>query len=283
VDNLTQPTNPLKAYFRKPGIWIKLPSQGQYYKVKPADLNGMGEIPVYPMTAKDELMMKNADALLNGSAVKDLILSCAPSITDPESMPSIDLDAVLVAIRHCTYGNTLPISVKHNCENAREEELQLDLNTVIGSITTLDTIEPVELSSSIRVYIRPVTVKNILTLNWVQYEQLKNLQIAEQRNVDEKTKVDLLQKSYNELTKTTLDIVSECVDTVLLPDGVTVTDAALIKDWISDLARNDYKLLEKVIMSTNEQGVNRNIKIKCSHCGNDYETTVDLNPTTFFE
>ena len=50
--------NPLKLYFRKPGIWIKLPSAGKFYKEAPADFNDMGEIPVYPMTAKDELIMK---------------------------------------------------------------------------------------------------------------------------------------------------------------------------------------------------------------------------------
>jgi hypothetical protein len=90
--------NPLKSFFRKPGIWIKLPSQGNYYTTKPADLNDMGEIPVYPMTAKDELMLKNADALLNGTAITGLIKSCAPSIVDPENMPAVDLDTLLVAI-----------------------------------------------------------------------------------------------------------------------------------------------------------------------------------------
>jgi hypothetical protein len=86
--------NPLKQYFRKPGIWIKLPSQGNFYKDKPADLNEMGEIAIYPLTAKDELMLKNADALLNGSAITQMINSCAPTVVDPMAMPAIDLDAI---------------------------------------------------------------------------------------------------------------------------------------------------------------------------------------------
>ena len=38
------------------------------------------EHPVLPMTAKDELIMKNPDALLNGDAVIQVIESCVPTI-----------------------------------------------------------------------------------------------------------------------------------------------------------------------------------------------------------
>lgn len=283
MENLSQSVNPLKAYFRKPGIWIKLPSQGKHYKIKPADLNDMGEIPVYPLTAKDELVMKNADALLNGSAIKDIIASCAPSIVDPENMPSVDLDAILVAIRRATYGERMPVTVKHDCEHAKESDFQVDLNAVIGTITTIGEIEPVVFDNEIKVYIKPITVKNVLQLNWVQYEQMRNLQIAEQRNVDEKTKVDLLQAGYKALTDASLKIVSECVDTVLLPDGTTVTDTKIISEWINDLPRPDYKKLEAAIMATNQKGVNKSFKVICPQCNTEYESSIDLNPTTFFE
>ena len=216
--------NPLKSYFRKPGIWVKLPSQGQFYTVKPKDLNEQGEIPVFPMTAKDELLLKNADALLNGSAIVDLIRSCAPTINDPENMPSVDLDAILLAIRRCTYGETMDITTIHDCKEDAKNEVSLNLNAVISTIKVVDSIEPVIMSNDIKVYIKPVTVKQLLNLNWVQYEQIRNLQIAEQQEVDEKTRVDILQKSYHTLTSQNIKIVSECIETVLLPDGVTVNN-----------------------------------------------------------
>ena len=89
MDNLSPNQNPLKAFFRKPGIWIKLPSQGRFYSVKPSELNEMGEIPVFPMTAKDELMMKNADGLLNGNAIVELVRSCAPCIADQRTCQAL--------------------------------------------------------------------------------------------------------------------------------------------------------------------------------------------------
>ena len=49
-------TNPLKQYFRRPAIYIKLPSEGKYYPEGTIDLPDNKELPVYPMTAIDEIM-----------------------------------------------------------------------------------------------------------------------------------------------------------------------------------------------------------------------------------
>jgi hypothetical protein len=273
--------NPLKQYFRKPGIWIRLPSQGNFYNDKPTDLNEMGEIPIYPLTAKDELMLKNADALLNGSAITQMINSCAPSITDPMVMPAIDLDAVLVAIKRCTYGESQDVTCScPKCETSNE--VSINLNQIISSIKSVEKLEPVELDNGIKVFIKPVTVHNLLNLNWVQFEQIRNIQLAEQNNVDETTKVNLMQKSYQVLTEKNIDIVSSCIDTVLLPDGIAVTDNENIKDWINDLSKPDFTKIEESIMVTSSMGIDKEFNVTCKNCNTDFKSSLDLNPTTFF-
>jgi hypothetical protein len=283
MENTTGQTNPLKAYFRKPGIWIKLPSRGKFYEQKPADLNDMGEIAIYPLTAKDELMLKNADALLNGSAITQVIKSCAPSIVDPENMPAIDLDAVLVAIKRCTYGESMTITTTHDCENAEPNEINIDLNTIIASIQVVeDNLPPVEFENGIKVFVEAVTVKNILALNWVQYEQIRTMQMAEQQNISERDKLNMLQTSYSALTGESIRVVSDCIDTVLLPDGTAVVDNKLILEWINDLSKPEYAKLEQAVMNTNIKGINKEFKVHCPQCDKDYTSQIDLNPTTFF-
>jgi len=273
--------NPLKQYFRKPGIWIKLPSQGNFYKDKPAGLNEMGEIPIYPLTAKDELMLKNADALLNGSAITQMINSCAPTIVDPMLMPAIDLDAILVAIKRCTYGETQDVTCTcPKCETANE--VSINLNQIISSIKTVEKLEPVDFDSGIKVYIKPVTVNNLLSLNWVQFEQVRNIQIAEQNNIDETSKVNLMQRSFQVLTEKNIEIVSSCIDTVLLPDGVAVTDQQDIKDWINDLSKPDFARIEDSIMVTSNMGISKEFSVSCKNCTTAFDSSLDLNPTTFF-
>ena len=99
--------NPLRKYFRQPKVYITLPSKGKFYADGAIELPESGEFPVFAMTAKDELTMKTPDALLNGQATVDVIKSCIPAIKNPWSMPSIDLDAVLIAIRIATYGEMM--------------------------------------------------------------------------------------------------------------------------------------------------------------------------------
>jgi hypothetical protein len=56
----------------------------------------------------------------------------------------------------------------------------------------------------------------------------------------------------------------------------------MINEWVSDLSKADYSLLEKAIMDTNTKGVNKEFTVHCPECNNNYTSTLDLNPTTFF-
>ena len=66
---MTDNTNPLAGHFRQPKLYVKLPSGGQFNNKEALDMPENGELAIFPMTAKDELLMKNPDALLNGDAV----------------------------------------------------------------------------------------------------------------------------------------------------------------------------------------------------------------------
>lgn len=275
-------SNPLKQYFRKPGIWVKLPSQGKFYQTKPAELNDMGEIPIYPMTAKDELLAKNADALLNGSAIIQLVQSCAPTITDPENMPAIDLDAVLVAVKRCTYGEFMDVSTTCDCAEGTKNEVRVDVNQLIAGIKVMEDSEPIEHESGIKIFTKPITVKNILDLNWVQYEQVRQIQMAERQDLDEKVRSSMLTNSYEKLTNQSLRVVAGAIETLLLPDGGTVNSRDWIEEWVRDLSRPEYTKLEKAIMDTNSRGIDKELKIQCQKCNKVYTSQLDLNPTTFF-
>ena len=91
-------SNPLSQWFRQPKIFVKLPSGGTYYAQGALDKSSTGEYPVYAMTAKDELMFKTPDALLSGQSTVEVIQSCIPAIQDAWRMPSLDIEAALIAI-----------------------------------------------------------------------------------------------------------------------------------------------------------------------------------------
>ena len=118
--------NPLKKYYRQPKQYIKLPSGYKFYPEGAIQVPESGEIAVYPMTAKDELLFKTPDALLNGEATVTVIQSCVPAIKNAWAMPSIDVDAVLIAIRMATYGEKMSVPVTiPNTKIQRDFELNL--------------------------------------------------------------------------------------------------------------------------------------------------------------
>ena len=149
--------NPLQKHFRQPKIYLKLPSQGRWYPNGAIDLPENGEIPIYSMTAKDELTFKTPDALLNGQSVVDVIQSCAPNIKNAWAVPSVDLDCLLVAIRMATFGEKLEVNVNiPNTEIQKTYEVDCKLlidryiNAKFQDVMHIDgftvTLKPISLS-----------------------------------------------------------------------------------------------------------------------------------------
>ena len=65
--------NPLQQYFRQPAIYLRLPSNGEFYPPGSIDMPVNKEIPIFPMTAIDEITYRTPDALFNGTAVVNVI------------------------------------------------------------------------------------------------------------------------------------------------------------------------------------------------------------------
>lgn len=52
-------SNPLKKYYRQPKQFVKLPSGYKFYPEGSIQVPESGEVAVYPMTAKDEMLLNN--------------------------------------------------------------------------------------------------------------------------------------------------------------------------------------------------------------------------------
>ena len=71
---MTTKPNPLSKYFRKPTIYVQIPTGGRFNPE--IDKTILDEIPIMPMTAIDEISMQNPDELLNGESLMNVIKSC---------------------------------------------------------------------------------------------------------------------------------------------------------------------------------------------------------------
>ena len=121
-----QSQNPLSAYFRAPKLYTTIPRGWGFYR-DIMTVPDNGELAVFPMTTKDELMLKNPDALLNGEAVASLIKSCVPDIKDPKKMFSADVDALLIAIRGASGGDDVEVQATcPECETITDVTISVE-------------------------------------------------------------------------------------------------------------------------------------------------------------
>ena len=271
--------NPLKKYFRQPKIFIRLPSKGQFYTPGSLLMTESGEFPVYPMTAKDELIFKTPDALLNGEATVSVIKSCVPNITNPWGMPSVDSDAILIAIRAATNGNMLEI--ESNCPSC-SETASYNVN-LIGLLSTIlvsgysDNVLLDEMSFSFK----PITYKSYNKLNLSQFELERNVRKMNEITSDEE-RLKYSSEMMKQLNDLTMLLVSESIDNITAPSFV-VTEKEFIIDFLQNCDRNSFVKLKEHTIKLREDAQLKPLPVKCIHCEHDYNQTIALNVSDFFE
>lgn len=277
--------NPLSQYFRRPGTYISLPTGGRFYKIPPK-MSDTNELAVYPMTAKDELILKNPDALLNGEALKQVISSVCPDIANVNEIPSPDIDAILVAMRMVSYGDEMELDVKHNCEKSagKGQHVIVSLGGILSTNKLVaDGKGTVILASGIKVQLRPYTLEAQSHLLRIQFTTMRQLQAAEANDkisIDQKAAI--ANKGYDELVELSQEILSKSIISVTLPDNVEVTNAAHIFDWVKNLDRSSAERLDNELKSFGEYGITRELDIKCDYCEENFKTDMLFDPTSFF-
>ena len=239
MENIQSP-NPLKKYFRQPKVYITLPSKGQFYPQGSIDYPENGELPVYAMTAKDELIMKTPDALLNGQATVDVVQSCVPNIKDAWKMPAIDLDAVLVAIRVATYGEELEITSRVP-KIGDERTYAVDLRKILNKLVTVEYNDTVKLQDMI-VKIRPLTYREFTATSIKTFEEQRIFKIVNDESIPDEEKLLKFNESFKKLTNITIDTLNYCIDKIVVDDN-EVTNRQHIKEFIDNADKNFYTFI----------------------------------------
>lgn len=273
-------TNPLIQAYKKPSLFIPLPSKGNYYKKKPK-LSIDNELAVYAMTARDELITKTPDALFNGEATISLIKSCCPDIEDPESMPVNDLLVILVGIRQASYGREIDIDVKcPKCEY--QNQLQLDASIMLSTVKT-DPIDPsVTLPSEFKIVCNPYTLTDRTLLQVQQVKQSKMIQGLASEKLDDVARQELFGKTFVEIAELTVDLITNAIQSVQGKDTDVITDKETIREWLQTITKADYDAIKAKVEELSESGLETQFNASCQDCGHTWKTGVDLDIANFF-
>lgn len=270
--------NPLKQYFRRPALHLRLPSGGQGYAPGIINLPDTGELPIYPMTAIDEITAKTPDALFNGSAVADLIKSCVPNILDPWAVSSYDLDAVLIAIKAASQGSDLEIDSQ--CPSCEEiASYGVNLMGILATMKPGDYTKELNVGD-LSIKFRALQYREMNEASLGQFE-LQKMLFAISKIEDETEKAKRGQEAIKTVTEVTMQILAKTIEYIKTP-GTTVTETNFIVDFLKSCDNNMFVAIRDYHAKLKETTEIKPLKIKCIHCQNEYEQTFTLNASDFF-
>ena len=277
---MEQQTNPLAQHFRQAALYIPLPSGGQYWPDGALNLGATGELGIFPMTAKDEITLKTPDALLNGSAVIEVIQSCVPGIIDPWATPSIDIDNILIAIRIASYGEMMDVT--STCPHCKEKnDFQTDLRTLLDQPRHPDFDTPIE-ANGMAISLRPYNYRHINKQNLRNFEEQRALAIVQNSEMSDEDKLEQFSVSLKKLTKYTVEAITAAVSKITLADGTVVDNKAFLDEYFENC---DRKVFQKVKDRLDE--IAESIKIpplegECTECHKVYKTELEFDQANFF-
>jgi len=285
-------SNPLAGYFRMPGLHITLPTRGAFLPPEDYDPTLAGDVPVFPMKAADELLLRSPDALMSGLALEELVRSCVPAIRRPRLVSTPDLDVILLAIRASTYGENMEIEVV--CPNCTHENaFDCHLPSMMANMTFVDPINEVRLTDDIVVSLRPYTLEVATKVAMESFGEARKLQgiaeevvelfdgTPEERAMAEKRMADARNESFVKMSKLNIDAVASCVISVSIPSGL-VTDKANILEFINNTSQTWVKKIEDKLAEINGAGINKKLDVQCTKCEHEWTTEVEFDPTSFF-
>jgi len=273
------PNNPLSSYFRQPSIYLKLPSNGNFYPENTLDMPPNSELPIYPMTAIDEISYRTPDALYNGTAVMNVIKSCVPNILDPWVIPAVDFDAILASIRIASYGHSMEIDT--TCPKCEETaSYSLDLRTVLDQLKSPDYSKSVDIGD-LKVFFKPLSYKQINENSVIQFEEQKLASVLEDMEMDEEEKLQRLSTAFANMTELTVKALAQNINYIQTPEGI-VQEEEYINDFLHNCDRDIYNRIRDYVIGMKDDNELKPLQIKCQECEHEYEQPFTLDMSNFF-
>ena len=229
-------SNPLAGYYRAPKLYTEIPTGGKYYDENVIEWPETNELPVFPMTAKDEMIMKNPDALLNGEAVAQVIHSCVPCVIDARKMISNDVDTLLIAIQGATYGDEIKVSGKcPKCEH--DNEGAASVQDCMDNMITVREEYSFKTDNGLTINVKPFLYESTIKAGLANFKTTRSLQ-ALQEVKDELEQLKAFNENFMDIAGLNFELI---VDSVNYVSGVTpdneefiVNDIVTIREFLEN-------------------------------------------------
>lgn len=278
---MQQQENPLRAFMRQPSIYIKLPSGGNWYTVGSLQMPVNGELPILPMSTRDEIMLNTPDALMNGQAVVDVIQSCCPNIKTAWAVPAVDVDTILIAIRIASYGEKMEYtSTCSECQN--QDTYEIDLRQFLDMPVNLQGYkQPIEYKG-MQIHLKPLDYQVLNQQSLESFEQQRMVTVINDSTLSEEEKQARFNSIFKILTDYTVKNITGSIRAIVTPDGKEVIDEKMIYDFVEQSERQLFQSIRKRIQEIADGFPEKQVNTTCSECNHQYISPFTFDQANFF-
>tara|TARA_Y100001970_G_C14123027_1_gene797403 strand:- start:427 stop:1290 length:864 start_codon:yes stop_codon:yes gene_type:complete len=286
MEKMTENTNPLHKYFRTPSIYVSLPC-GATYDPKVLEMPQSGEIGVMPMTAKDEIIFKTPDALMNGQGVVDVIQSCIPAIKDAWQLKNYDLDTVLIAIRIATYGEMMDMNYTVPGTSVKVDH-SLNLPALLENIKSVRIEDTITLKDGLKITVEPLVYKDITQTALTTFQQQKMFSQVSNSQAPDVEKTKKFNEAFNHLNELTTELMMKNISKITIPDGTVVEDKTQIKQFIENANAVMVNEITEKLADIRSQGSVKPLKMKATEeqikigAPANYDVPITFDTANFF-
>jgi hypothetical protein len=272
-------TNPLRQFFRQPAIYLRLPSSGEHWPADSLDMPQNGELPVYPMTAVDEITYRTPDALFNGQAVVNVVQSCIPAIRNAWHMPAQDFNSVMAAIRIASYGHAMDIETTcAKCSNT--DTFSLDLRSVLDQLDSPDYHRALEVNG-LEITFRPMDFEQQNQISTEQFEHQRLIQAIPESNLSDEQKMQEMSAVMQKIQDLTVRVLSISIGSIRTP-ATLVTESKWISEFLANCDRSAFGAIRDHVVGLREQTDLKPMTMTCTACKAEYQQRLNLDQSGFF-
>lgn len=277
--------NPLEPYFRKPQVYISLPSQGRWYKPQDITLTADNELAIYGMTARDDVLLNTPDAMLNGEALRKVIANCVPDVHNINALVTPDLEAIFVGMKLASGDGTIEINREcpkcgHDCSWDLQCQPILERQTMIEHQDGVVVID-----QTLEVHVKPYDYQQRSKFIQREYQEERAIRQWDTLNPesDDLVKAEVMAQAIDNISQMTIKLVSASITHVkILNTGEVVTNQDYINEWLQSAPRAQAESIIAAVDQLNKCGPNKSINVECPSCNHSWETLVSYDPISFF-
>lgn len=281
---MSEQLNPLLEGLKLPGRIFQLPSRGVFYHNGELDETVKdGEIHVRPMSAIDEINMKNPDQLFSGAAVNTVFSTCIKGIKKPSELLSKDVDAIMLFLRAVTYGSSYEFMAHHNCVTP---QVDLEGKPVLGEDGKQVMLKARDYSqiADVDQLINSMKMLDPTTIDQMYTVKLPTGQVVKLKPNKYQQVIDLIKSNQSKKAFTVQDQQDNLITMLLgvIESVEGIKDPQLITEWIRAIPTPMVNRIAEKIENINAWGSDLKWTCKCRDCGGEYDVEIPINPVSFF-